>query len=426
MRRFFLFSIIALAFATHEDIFSTPLNITISAKAAILINAENGKVLFSKNPDKKFPPASITKIASCLVALKKNTNFEEVVECSRECLIKIPQKIKRERGYQDPPYRLEPDGKSYGIYTGERLTIKDLLYGMMLHSANDASNVVAYHYSNGNIDSYMEEVNEYLRSVGCTNSTFYNPHGLHYPKHMTTARDMAILGREAIKNPEFLDIVKTTNYERPKTNKQPARTIWNGNKLLLKGIYYYPKAFGIKTGYHAAAGFTFVGAAKDENRTLISVVLGCRNYDEAFKDSIKIFNKAFEEKKLTRQLLNQKESVFTTKVKGTAKILKAYLQEDLSIHYFLSEEEVLKPYLSWDDLKLPIKKGQKVGEIHVKTEQGEIVKVGYLQAFEDINIVFLHEQIHRLFSFSTIIYLMGLIGVMLIFKYYRKRLSLIN
>lgn len=417
MKSFFLFFIGTLIVQSH--LLSKPLNILVSAKAAILINADNGKILFAKNADERHSPASTTKIATCLMALKKSYNLEEQVQCPLDCLIQITQKVKKERRYKDPSYRLEPDGTSYGIYAGEYLTIKDLLYGLMLSSGNDAGNVLAHHYSKGNISSYMEEMNEYLRSIGCVNTRFYNPHGLHYPRHMTTANDLAMLAREAIKNPEFVNIVKAISYERPKTNKQPARTIWSKNQLLLKGPYYYPKAFGIKIGYHSISGFNFVGAAKDENRTLISVVLHCANGPEAFKDSIKMFDAAFGEKKLTRQLLNQKESLFVSKVKGSSKLLKASLEEDLSIHYFPSEEEELTPHLYWYPLKAPIKKKEKVGEIQIKTNEEKIVKVAYLYANSEINLPFLYLQIKQLRILSSIITLIGLLGLAIAFRYYK-------
>jgi D-alanyl-D-alanine carboxypeptidase (penicillin-binding protein 5/6) len=399
-------------------LFAKPVSINVSAKAAILINADSGKVLFSKKPDDRLPPGSTTKIASCLLALSHAPDFEEEINCPLECLIQIPQKIKVEHKYQDPPYRLEPDGKSYAIAPGEKLTIRDLMYAMMLHSANDASNVIAYRYSQGNIENYMKEVNDYLQTIGCKDTAFYNPHGLHYPKHLTTARDLATLGREAIKNPQLLEIVKTTKYERPRTNKyRETRTVWNGNKLLLKGPYYYPKAFGIKTGFHSAAGFSFVGAARDDHRTLIAVVLKCANYAEAFKDTIKMFDTAFGEKQLSRQLLNHQDSMFTTKVKGSKTSLQASLQEDLIVHYFPSEEEELKPHLEWHVLKLPIKKGQQVGEVQVKTEEGNIVKVAPLYAMEDLKKSLFSRSKMLLFSFSSAI----CVGVViLISRYYRR------
>jgi D-alanyl-D-alanine carboxypeptidase (penicillin-binding protein 5/6) len=384
------------AFFVISGLNAAPISISVFASSAILINANNGKVLFEKQADQKQFPASTTKIATCLLALKKKANLEESVKCSLDCLLKIPQKLKIAHQYQDPPYRLEPDGKSYGIYPGEILSLKDLMYGMMLHSANDASNVIAHHLSGGDISSYLEEVNSYVRSIGCLNTQFYNPHGLHYPKHVSTARDLARLAQEAIQIPEFLEIIQTVNYERPKTNKQPERIVWTSNRLLKKGPFYYPKAFGIKLGYHAAGGGCFVGAAKDEDRVLISVVLHCKNAAEAFKDTIRMFDAAFSEKILTRQLINHEESVFVQVVKEGNGPVHARLKEDLAIQFFPSEEEELKPELCWSFLKAPIKKGDKVGMVHVKNMENKIIKTASIYAIKDVTVVWYYQGYHGL------------------------------
>lgn len=403
---------------------AAPLSISVSASSAILINANNGKVLFEKQADQKHFPASTTKIATCLLALKKKANLEESVKCSLDCLLKIPQKLKVAHQYQDPPYRLEPDGKSYGIYPGETLALKDLMYGMMLHSANDASNVIAYHLSDGDIGSYMEEVNEYLRSIGCTNTQFYNPHGLHYPKHVSTARDLARLAQEAIQVPEFLEIIQTVSYERPKTNKQPERVVWTSNRLLKRGPFYYPKAFGIKLGYHAAGGGCFVGAAKDDNRVLVSVVLHCANAAEAFKDTIRMFDAAFGEKILTRQLINQEESVFVKVVKEGNESLHAKLQEDLAIQFFPSEEEILKPELCWNPLKAPIKKGDKVGVVYVKNMENKTIKTASIYAVKDVQVSWHYRYYHALKKIIAYINLNVLISLLSVWVLWKRHLEI--
>lgn len=349
------------------------LHVPVAAKHAILINAETGKILFGKQAEMKTPPASTTKIATALLVLQKATSLDEVVKSPLDCLIKIPKKLKIENRYQDPPYRLEPDGTSYGIFAGEKLTIRDLLHGMMLCSGNDASNVLASHFSNGKIEDFMEEMNLYLKKIGCQHTKFYNPHGLHFPTHVTTAKDLAILAKEAIKNKEFLSIVGSVSYERPRTNKQGPKLIWTTNRLLKKGPLFYSKAFGIKSGYHENAGYNFVGAAKDQGRTLISVVLQCPTAVDAYKDTIKMFESAFMEKKLTRVLLNAEETLFSTQVKGTKKILKARILEDVIYEYYPSEEETLLPEVEWSHLTLPIKKEGLVGNLYVKNSQGQIL-----------------------------------------------------
>lgn len=363
-------------FSLFSLTFCSQISIPVSASSSILVNAKTGKVLFSKNPHLKHPPASVTKIATALYILNNVEDIDSTVRAHLECLVKIPKKIKVERKYEDPPYRLEPDGTSYGIIAGEVLSVKDLLYGMMLCSGNDASNVLAYHFSGGRIETFMENVNQLLESIGCINTKFFNPHGLHFPSHLSTARDLALLVAEAIKNPMFLEIVGSSFYERPKTNKQPARIIYTTNKLLKRGQFFYPKAFGIKSGYHSLAGYNLVAAAKDENRTLISIVLNCKDSAEAYRDTIRIFDAAFSEKKLTRHLLNAQESVFTMVLEGLKEPIKAALKEDLVIEYFPSEEEALSPEILWKDLTLPIKQGDVVGEVTVKNSQNIIIKKG--------------------------------------------------
>ena len=366
------------------QLYGKPLQINTRAKSAILINAETGKVLFEKEGYKKLSPASVTKVATCLAALESGIDFDKEVTCPHEILLKMTRQKKIDSGYNDPPYVLEPDAMSYGIYSGEKLTFRDLIYGMMVVSGNDAANVLAYHLSENRIDGFMGLVNYTLRKVGCKNSHFLNPHGLYYPGHFTTAYDLALLSMKAIQNDDFVEIVSSVTYDRPKTNKQPARTIWNLNKLLRKGRFHYPKAFGIKTGYHASAGVTFIGAAKDDQRTLINVVLGCKSYDEAFTDSILMFEKAFAEKKLARKLLNSQDSVYLAQVPRAKESVQAVLEKDLYYEYFPSEEEKIFPKISWNDLQMPIKKGQALGEILVSNDVGEVILRAPLFAKEDV------------------------------------------
>lgn len=360
-----------------------PLNINVHGKSAILINAESGKVLFQKNPHDKRSPASVTKIATCLTALEAENDLSRLVVCPMSQLLKISRKKKTESGYTDPPYTLEPDAMSDGIYAGEKLTIENLIYGMMLPSGDDSANVLAHHLDENGIEGFVDKMNRRIRKIGCKNTRFYNPHGLYYPGHLTTAYDIALIAKEAIKNEEFVRIVSSVKYQRPKTNKQPARMIWNSNKLLRRGPFSYSKAFGIKTGYHETARYTFTGAAKDENRTLICVTLGCESYEEVFLDAIQMFEAAFGEKKLARKLLNAQDCLYFLKVKNAKEPIKAVLKSDLVYEYYPSEEEEISPVISWNQVSMPIKKGDLLGEVQVKNKLGETLMIRELFAKED-------------------------------------------
>lgn len=369
-------------------VLSKPLNMTVHAQSAILMDANSGKVLFAKNPHEKREPGSTTKIAACITALQLITDENKEVSSPLICLEKTTKKKKIENGYQDRPYILEPDGTSYGIITNEKMTIRDLLHGMMLCSGNDAANVIAYHLSENRVPGFMEKVNEWLQSIGCKDTFFNNPHGLHFRGHLSTAYDLALMTKEGIKNPRFRELVSTVKYERPKTNKQQQRTIWTNNRLLKKGKYFYPKAFGIKTGYHENAGSNVVSAASDGSRTLIAVSLGGANKDEVYSDVIKMFETAFSEKKLTRKLLNKLDFLQQVKVKGAKSFVQATLKEDLLYEYFPSEEEEIHPEIVWQELKMPIIKDEVLGEVVARNQLGETILQAKLYAKESAKPTF--------------------------------------
>lgn len=420
MKQFFLVTSL-LSLSLH----SAQLSLNTAATSAILINAQTGKVLYQKNPNLKLSPASTTKIATCLMILHKVKSLDEVVQSPADCLLKVSKKVKIERKYQDPPFRLEPDGTSYGILPNEKLTVRDLLHGMMLSSGNDASNVLAHYVSGGNIQKFMEETNEYLQSIGCYNTKFFNPHGLHYPNHLTTAKDLAILAKEAMRNPEFAKIVKTAAYERPKTNKQAAKSIVTTNRLIKKGPQYFSKAIGVKSGYHEIAGSNFVGAAESDGRVLISVVMKCQNAREAYKDTLKLFDAAFSEKKLARVLLNHQESLFSKSVKGTKKLLEASLKSDLVVEYYPSEEEGYYPDIKWLDVSLPIFKGEKVGEVFVKLQNNQIILKQDLYASKSLELStfqkIVQECLNHVIALSLSIFGLMLGGLTLFFYLLKQR-----
>lgn len=387
----------------------------VTAKSALLINAKTGAILFEKNKDLKRSPASLTKLATCLFALDKVSNLEQKITCSPQCLIKMSKKKKIENNYDIEPYLLEPDGMSYGIFNNEVLTIKDLLYGMMLPSANDAANVVAYALSKGNIMNFMKEMNEYLVSIGCQNTTFYNPHGLYYPQHLTTASDLALIAREALKDPRLLDICKSISYQRPKTNKQPSRTVWNLNKALRKGPYYYDKIKGLKTGSHENAGYCYIAFAEDNHRSLICVVMGCQDSDTAFMETKKLLELAFGEKLVQRKLFNAKESIFTKKIAKADNLLKAQLKEDVFLSFYPSEEIPVKPQLVWEDKALPIYEGLNVGSLFIVSEdEKHFFQALPLYAKETVT------QVHFSGGKYYIFFVIFLIFLLLLYKFIRR------
>lgn len=351
---------------------AAPLKVSVAADSALLINADTGAVLYEKNAAAPYNPASITKIGTALYALNKKSNqFDAIVTAEQESIASITPEQKRRHQFKKPAYWIETDATHIGIKAGEELTFKDLLYAMMVVSANDAANLVAQ-YVGGDIPTFMTELNAYLKSIGCANTNFLNPHGLHHPDHKTTAYDMAKMTQEALKNPVFREIVSTVRYTRPKTNMQESTTLVQTNKLLRKGQYHYSKAIGVKTGYHSHALHTFVGAAEHEGRTLIAVLMHSKERSDVFKDTIKLFDAAFKQPKMQRKLLAAGPQKYALKLKGAAKAVQTYLKEDLFLEYYPAEEPQIKAVVFWDSISLPIKKDQRIGELRILTADSKV------------------------------------------------------
>lgn len=412
------FTILAILFACQLTAKHLPL--TVGAESAILINADTGTILYEKNAYSTQYPASLTKIATCLYALHlAGDNLALVCTAERDSVATIGEHEQQKSNYKLPAYWLTPQSSHIGIKTGEKMSLKDLLYGMMIASGGDASNVIAQNLG-GTVPDYMHDVNDYLASIGCTNTHFMNPHGLHHPDHITTAHDLAHMTRTAMMLPTFRQIVKTTSYPRPKTNKQESTTLVQTNRLLKKGKYYYSKAIGVKTGFTTPAQSCLVAAAKQNDRTLIAVVLKNPDRDTMFLEVKAMFEKAFQETKVSKILIKEGSQKHTLNLKGAKDVVKTYVEEAAAISYYPSEEPKLKSYLAWDDLELPIMKGDRVGEIAIKDERGSVIKKTILYSQEDVNHTFwakmLAQPLYLVIGGLVVVLLLIWLGVRLLTK----------
>lgn len=233
-----------------------PDGVSVEADGAVLIDADSGAVLYSKNADQSYYPASITKILTALVVLE-HCSLDEIVTFS-----------------YDDVYNVEAGSSTAGIDEGDKLTVRDCLYAMMLASANESANALACHVS-GSREAFAELMNETAARLGCTGSHFANPSGLNDENHYTTAHDMALIMQAAIKNPTFLEITGTISYQLAPTKRNPeGGYVACHHKMLNKyESLYYPGVFSGKTGYTSLAGNTLVTAARRDGLTLIAVIL---------------------------------------------------------------------------------------------------------------------------------------------------------
>ena len=251
-----------------------PSDVSIQADGGIVMDADTGTVLYGKNMDQQYYPASITKILTALIVLER-CDLDEMVSFSN-----------------DDVYNVEAGSSSAGIDEGDVLTVRDCLYALMLASANESANALACHVS-GSREEFAKLMNEKAASLGCTGSHFANPSGLNDENHYTTAHDMALIAREAIKNPEFLAINGTRSYKLAPTKRTPeGGYVANHHKMLNKNeSVYYPGAFAGKTGYTSLAGNTLVTCAKKDGMTLIAVVLN--GHQSHYSDTKAMFDFAF-------------------------------------------------------------------------------------------------------------------------------------
>ena len=251
------------------------------ALSAILMTQDKGEVIFEKDADTIRYPASMTKILTVLLGLMFVDDLYEKVTVT-ETAVNVPS-----------------DSSTMYLKADEEVRFIDVLYGTMLLSANDGANVIAETVS-GDISHFVALMNDTAAALGCYNTHFVNAHGYHDENHYSTARDIAVIAREAMKNETFREIAGTVSYSLPRTNKQRARTITTKSEYMLTGsednpnYYYYEYASGIKTGSHSHSGYCFAGAASKDGVDLVSVVM-FTGRKARWADTIKLMNYGFSQ-----------------------------------------------------------------------------------------------------------------------------------
>ncbi len=358
-----------------------PLDVEVKSASVALMNAATGALLYEKKAHEPSFPASTTKIATALFIIsEKQPAWDKKLTVSSDSL------RQRKEILGSPPHWWDSDGTRLGLKIGELLSVEGLLHGLLLVSGNDAANVLAEGLS-GSTPVFVEEMNAYLQRIGCKETHFVNPHGCHHPDHQTTAYDLCLMTKEALLQPKFREIVETLSYTKPKTNKQGAVEIKQANRLLQPGAFYYPKAIGVKTGWHSFSRNCLVAAAQHQGRVLIAALLGSENRTNRYTDAIRLFEAAFAEQPQTRRLFGQ-EHLFTREIFQAKTPLFAGLKEDLSISFFPAEEPLCRAFVAWSPPALPIVKGQVVGEVRVVDERGQVIAHEGLIAKEDVKGTF--------------------------------------
>jgi D-alanyl-D-alanine carboxypeptidase (penicillin-binding protein 5/6) len=319
----------------------------VSAQAAILVDIESGRILFEKNSDQPLRIASITKIMTAIVAIENGVLSDKVVTSKNA-------------------YRVE--GSSIYLRLGEKLSLEDMLYGLMLRSGNDAAVAIAEHIG-GSLDGFIYLMNQKAEELGMTQSVFNNPHGLDdHEEHYSSARDMAVLTAYAMKNETFATIVGTKRKTAPLEGEKWDRIWHNKNRMLTK----YPYADGVKTGFTKRAKRTLVSSATKDGHSLVAVTL---NAPDDWNDHIHMFEYGFNE--FTKVTLVEKEERLKderlAREDGNFSMLN-HLSYPLKEDEIIQKRIVLNPVFSHDEID-PSQIPYPAGYIHFTLDQKEIARI---------------------------------------------------
>jgi len=347
-----------------EDVIETASEATsepkINSRYAVVIDRNSKAILYGKNENMKTKMASTTKIMTSLIVIE-NTNLNNIVEISGKAAGTGGSRLK--------------------IKKGDKITVKDLLYGLMLRSGNDAAVALA-EYVAGSIENFATLMNQKAKEIGLENTNFVTPHGLDKDEHYTTPYELAILTNYALKNEVFLSIVKTKTCNI--TINGYSRTISNTNELLgyLNGVY------GVKTGFTNGAGRCLVTAIKREDLDVICVVLGADTKKIRTTDSIKLIEYCFanfqniniktkiEEEFESWKNINKGRINIEKRIKNRINLnLEEYNLESYPIKN--NTENKIKIEINANlNLQAPVSKNTKIGEVTLIYDNHIILKVG--------------------------------------------------
>lgn len=324
----------------------------VTARSAVVMEAKTGRVLYERNMGDRRFPASTTKIMTLIIALEKG-NLDDVVKVG--------------------PHAAGTEGSTLWLEEGDEITLRELLYGMMLHSGNDATVAVAEHIA-GSVDAFARLMTDKAHEIGAKDTNFVNANGLPDDAHYTTAHDLALIASYGYTLPEFEKIVSTKEITFPWV-KDDTHRLRNENQML----WLYEGGNGVKTGYTDAAGRCLVSAAKRDGIQLVAVVL---DSNWMWNDSILLLDYGFS--KIDRTTVVKKHAqVGTVAVTGSrARRLGVQTKDEIVLPVVDGtagyEQTIDLPHA----VKAPIKKGDVVGTLRVSYEGKEVAKTD-LVAMQD-------------------------------------------
>lgn len=351
----------SMTFAVEIEGFSTAPAPHIIAESAVLMDAKSGEVLYEKNADDIKEMASTTKIMTALVTVE-NADLDGIVVADAEIAA--------------------VEGASIGIVAGEQLSVNELLYALFLKSANDSAVALAKAVG-GTTDNFVNMMNKKAVELGLKNTNFKNPHGLHDDGHYTSARDLAVISREAMKNDTISNCAVTITHTMPKTNMSGERNLKNINHLLydeqqidVNGVMRslkYEGTKGLKTGYTSEAKHCIVAVSERGDKEYIAVILGSTK-DGKYADSIALLDWGFENFKSVKLMEADPDIAVDIKM-GAKKKTGVVFSDDVyvSIPKAANSEKIQYGIEKFGDAKAPIDKNDHIADLKIYYA-GELIK----------------------------------------------------
>jgi D-alanyl-D-alanine carboxypeptidase (penicillin-binding protein 5/6) len=380
----------------------------IQAKAALLVEEETGTVLYAKNEHEELYPASLTKIMTALLTL-------EAVESGK---LTMDQEVTATASALEG---LAADGSSAGIQVGETMSVEYLLKCMLVVSANEACDILAEAVS-GTVGAFVDAMNAEAEKLGCLNTHFVNPNGLHDPQHYTSAWDLYLITQAALKYPQFMEICDMGVAEIPATNMSPVRRLHTTNYLLSNwraNGYLYANAHGIKTGSTSQAGHCLVSSAVKGSRSLVSVVLGADRIVGAdgvanvmsFSETKRLFVWGFENfsTKSVLSHLDMLSDVPVTLSKIDSVAVHAKTDVELLLPNDVAAEDLTRTLSLPESVEAPVTAGQELGTVTLSRGEEEYAKVP-LVALNDVEASKLLTFIHQLQEFLAKTWVRAVLG----------------
>lgn len=395
-----------------EAISFTP-TFEVYSQSAYMINLDTKSVVYEKNADAQQMPASLVDIMTAIVVLESCQDTDSVT-------ITADKKLYDE--FDEYEY---PDDLRYAdIFDGDTLTVTDYLHALMLTSSCEAANILAYHFGNQNISAFVDKMNKKAQEIGATNTFFTNPHGLYDPKQVTTAKDMAIITQYALTVPKFEDIATTEEYEVDPVSYATAHEedwMWNHSNIIMSAAsdYYLYGVKGIKTGNLQLGGRNIITMGSSDGIKYLLVLLNAPFYDSEgnsryyhLEDACQLLEWVFDNFNY-QVLLSDDEEIAEVKVEnsdGSGYVL-VKPKEELSTLWYndIDATSIQKNIKLAENVKAPIKKGEKLGEIELKLSDEQIAVID-LVASTDVERSFLKFNLSMTKSFfSSVWFLIAII-----------------